>query len=898
MNDIKAGMIFTTQFCSADSDAFTGYIDYIDRDEATRKDNLSKYTLFKGYLNYMGNEEKTTGLFTADQDGIDAKQKTELKKAYETAQGNGSLMWESIISFDNRYLVGLGAYDYKSGRLDDKRIKTAVRKSMSVMLEKENLSNAIWSASIHYNTDNIHVHVATVEPVPMRERKEYMRYEKEKRAGKWQYKMKLNKETGRKEKIAVTDDKGRPVKDMEYVGKFKESTIRAGKSAFIMELEENKELNKAITQLMRDKIVKGLDGDIFKEQDFREKITSLYGNLPERGDRNLWKYNANIMKGLRDDIDEISDMYIKRFHSENFAELQERLKERERQYEMVYGGSNNYAENKMQELYSRLGNAILKELRDYDRSMGRKEEAGGYGKRVKEGGNIIIKRGVGTEDREDLRMDFNGEYVESEARLNMYDDLPTGIPSKIEWSGRYKYAKRLIFKERRYEEAIAIFEDEDENGNALATYDLGDIYHYGRGRDIDLEKAEHFYKKALVAFEEKLTDVRPGTKRGEFLISYLNYRIGKMYNYGLGIEQDYEQAFLHFKESDNNPYAMYALGNLYFEGKGTEKDIAEAMRLYEDASARNPYAAYKLGEIYAKGFEDEDAGIFIPKNDMMADGYYERALRRFEHMAKDGGDDNLKYRVGAMYLLGKGTDIDIQKAESFLSDAAELGNPYAQYMLATKIILASEEPEEEDIKRALELLHASAEKGDNPIAQYALGKIYADKDSPFYDEGEAIRWLTKAAEKDNEYAQYALGVIYTNKRRKYFDAEKGMEYLRKASENGNSFADLKMGSLYMKGRAVGKDMQAARFWFEQAYKKGNPFAERSLESLNRHEERQKMLMKGQIHKSMTLAEKNFDAAMRQLRRSMNNQYETWRNEQEYEELQWYIAKSHKEELEM
>ncbi len=147
-------------------------------------------------------------------------------------------------------------------------------------------------------------------------------------------------------------------------------------------------------------------------------------------------------------------------------------------------------------------------------------------------------------------MDFNGEYVESEAMLNMSDDLPTGIPSKIEWSGRYKYAKRLIFKERRYEEAIAIFEDEDENGNALATYDLGDIYHYGRGRDMrPLEKAEHFYKKALVAFEEKLTDVRPGTKRGEFLISYLNYRIGKMYNYGLGIEQDYEQAFLHFKES-------------------------------------------------------------------------------------------------------------------------------------------------------------------------------------------------------------------------------------------------------------------------------------------------------------------------------------------------------------
>ena len=148
MNDIKAGMIFTTQFCSADSDAFTGYIDYIDRDEATRKDNLSKYTLFKGYLNYMGNEEKTTGLFTADQDGIDAKQKTELKKAYETAQGNGSLMWESIISFDNRYLVGLGAYDYKSGRLDDKRIKTAVRKS-HVRDARKGESQQCYMVSLH-----------------------------------------------------------------------------------------------------------------------------------------------------------------------------------------------------------------------------------------------------------------------------------------------------------------------------------------------------------------------------------------------------------------------------------------------------------------------------------------------------------------------------------------------------------------------------------------------------------------------------------------------------------------------------------------------------------------------------------------------------------------------------
>ena len=38
------------------------------------------------------------------------------------------------------------------------------------MLEKENLQNSVWSGAIHYNTDNIHIHVATVEPSPLRKK--------------------------------------------------------------------------------------------------------------------------------------------------------------------------------------------------------------------------------------------------------------------------------------------------------------------------------------------------------------------------------------------------------------------------------------------------------------------------------------------------------------------------------------------------------------------------------------------------------------------------------------------------------------------------------------------------------------------------------------------------------
>ena len=74
---IQAGMILKTKFVAAGNDKFTEYINYIDRVEAVRNDNFQKYDLFhdgaeqlqqdswtEGYLTYMENPEKTTGLFT------------------------------------------------------------------------------------------------------------------------------------------------------------------------------------------------------------------------------------------------------------------------------------------------------------------------------------------------------------------------------------------------------------------------------------------------------------------------------------------------------------------------------------------------------------------------------------------------------------------------------------------------------------------------------------------------------------------------------------------------------------------------------------------------------------------------------------------------------------------
>ena len=50
------------------------------------------------------------------------------------------------------------------GLLDEKSIKDATRQSMSECFKRENLKDTgYWVGEIHYNTDNIHVHVASTE---------------------------------------------------------------------------------------------------------------------------------------------------------------------------------------------------------------------------------------------------------------------------------------------------------------------------------------------------------------------------------------------------------------------------------------------------------------------------------------------------------------------------------------------------------------------------------------------------------------------------------------------------------------------------------------------------------------------------------------------------------------
>ena len=175
MEQINAGVVCVTKFVPAVNQKFEKYVDYIDREASRRNDGYGAYNLFEesidfeGYQDYMGTPEKSGELFTAENDFLEPEQKQQLKEVFHTAQQNESVMWQTVLSFDNKWLDKNGVFDCEHKKLDEQKMRELTRVAMQRLMKSEKLSDTgKWCASIHYNTDNIHVHIAMVEPVPTR----------------------------------------------------------------------------------------------------------------------------------------------------------------------------------------------------------------------------------------------------------------------------------------------------------------------------------------------------------------------------------------------------------------------------------------------------------------------------------------------------------------------------------------------------------------------------------------------------------------------------------------------------------------------------------------------------------------------------------------------------------
>ena len=450
--------------------------------------------------------------------------------------------------------------------------------------------------------------------------------------------------------------------------------------------------------------------------------------------------------------------------------------------------------------------------------------------------------------------DYNFSDTQGCASSSDSDGIEPGKPH-IAWSDRYKEARTFLYgsddKEPDFEQALRLFLEEAEDGNALAMHDLGRLYADGLGMEIDTDTALYWYEKALFAF----MDIEAEKEN-----RYTEYRIGKMHAAGLGTAQDYEEAAGWFDTavSKNHKYAQYSLADLYYRGQGVEQDYQTAFELYRRSARQNvPYAHYELAKMYRDG-------IGTARNTEEAELHFEEAFFGFQRLEEQSHDDKLQYRLGQMLYTGTGTEKDVEAAIIYFEKAARLGNVHAEYMLG-KIYMDADSGHE-NVEQAILWLTKAADNG-NDLAQYALGKLFRDGNHiekniekatliftlsaeqnnhyAAYALGKlflvgteipknmdsALKWLMLSVDLGNQFAQYTLAKLYLTGEDVPRDVSKAIELFTKAAEQNNSFAAYQLGKLYLQGEDVPKNVEAAMKWLSSSAEQGNQYAQYALGKL-------------------------------------------------------------------
>ena len=419
-----------------------------------------------------------------------------------------------------------------------------------------------------------------------------------------------------------------------------------------------------------------------------------------------------------------------------------------------------------------------------------------------------------TEDREDIPSSASEGLPRQDSDKTVYGKL------YIKWSERYMEARAFLYgsdeAEPDFEQALRLFLEEAEGGNALAMHDLGRMYADGLGVDMNAETAFAWYEKALLAF----LDIEANKES-----RYVEYRIGKMYAAGLGTEQNYVEAagWFELTASRNHKYAQYSLAGLYYRGQGVEQDCEMAFRLYRKSAAqRVPYANYELAKMYRDGIgTDKDAGE--------AELNFEEAFYGFKRLEEQSHDDKLQYRLGQMLYTGTGTEKEADAAIGYFEKAARLGNVNAQYMLG-KVYL-DEDSRYGNLEKAVLWLTKAADNESSP-AQFALGKLYRDGSQVEKDIVKAVELFTKAAEQNNSFAQYQLGKLFLLEQDVPKDVEAAVKWLTMSAELGNQYSQYALGKLYLMGRDVPCDREAAFRWLSLSAEQGNIYAQFFLDHLD------------------------------------------------------------------
>lgn len=813
------------------------FLDYMLRPEAFEPSKHADEMEYV-YSEFIPNEksqaqdikkERSYGAFTSTKDNLTAADLDKIRQQERASRSEGCPKYAGVISFDNAYLR---KNDFIVGNmLDRQALVDAARKGINAMIDKSqklDASNCYWVGAIHVNTGNVHIHYQLVEYHRLEDRR--ITY---KNRGQDNVELAVLYELKRVMTHCI--DKSKAAQELT---KFQRDVLAPHiKSEFAGSIQKINALIDKIPEKLKNS---GNQWWYAKQSEpIKNEIQSCIRSVIDENPTLSIMFDTYLHK-----LDEIQAALFRKRYGQNSKWAN--YKENE-----LYGENKNGKDG----FYSRVGNSFLNICREYymtkdkniqiynnipepkmylsekeSESFSEKNEPD-YNNGISSQKSKVYLSENKNDDLEDampydslensdipddLEMylssrnydelyepnapDYNSDIFpqEPEAYLSENDKSDQAVERlRIDWSKNYKLALDYMYGNEQNksevikkdpEKAFEILSIESKSGNIIATYDIGKLYDSQMLKSNDGDTlSQQYYSKAFEDFHKLLSIVSMSDdKRDNWTKSYLNYRIGKMYEYGLGVTQDYNSAIEHYKLSENK-YAYFALGNIYKYGSGVETDYAKAFDYYmRSLSSKGgmPFASYAVGQAY-------ELGQGVEKDLSSAHNFYAEALNGLEKVFTKNHDDNISYKIGMMYLNGKGTDIDLECAEKYLLLSADSNNYKAQYMLGKLY----QSDNKKDLQKAEKVLIKGAENTQDKtgLCEYSLGKLYLSQER--YDK--AASYLERSAAKDNYYAAYTLGKLYQEQFNDNTQAEKYLIQAADHKDDTMGIAAYRLGKLYL-----------------------------------------------------------------------------------------------------
>jgi hypothetical protein len=315
-----------------------------------------------------------------------------------------------------------------------------------------------------------------------------------------------------------------------------------------------------------------------------------------------------------------------------------------------------------------------------------------------------------------------------------------------------------------------------------------------------LEKALEAYD--FEEYQNAAQWLRPFADKGN---AEAQYRMGKMYEGGRGVEQSSVQAKQWFQKAAAQGHVGARRRLEALEGKPSKASgESVALKWYQDkADEGDPDAQFNLGFMYETGFS-------IPRDDGRAAQWYELAAAKRNVPAQ--------LRLGLMYLAGAGVKQSEIQAVKWIESAAERGNKLA-IAVETMLIQSNQELllDKPVIAERVRAISAKDEARAIAVLTSAIqeARVKFEREKRERDALSAKRRGIESAMNQDEDIEFGLDA----------QGRRTIAWYKRQAEHGSAMAQFQLGKYHELGQETPVDMPEAMRWYDMAAQQGYPDAQ-------------------------------------------------------------------------